>query len=362
MLLSASLGISTSANTTFNYASGSGTMLPDDAVTPVPGFPNPAAPGSTIAVPLTVTQQVASVNVGLVVASPRLSDYTFTLVSPTGQRVLLMENRGGTDTNGAGSVFVYTNVLNTTATGGAAAQTNTLAVESGSSVPIIYNFYTVPDEMTVYAGTNNFDTNNGAVQLLDTGFVSNPPLPGGGAQNTQPVTVNVGPIPPGYTNITIIMNQYGNPYVGGGGDAWIYTAGAPATNYEYLMFTDDTNLATVPIKFAPTPFSFSEVSSNYTLADFEAVTNGDYFGPTNIYDANGGWTVPTNLVTVSTVFDTTNNAFVLVTNVVLLTNNEVSVVTDPAGSLGDNAGSNYWRWPTAPSRVRFPRFPAGFTT
>ena len=30
------------------------------------------------------------------------------------------------------------------------------------------------------------------------------------------------------------------------------------TNYEYLMFTDDTNLATVPIKFAEPPFSFTE--------------------------------------------------------------------------------------------------------
>ncbi len=65
-------------------------------------------------------------NVGLVVNSPRISDYTFTLVSPTGQRVLLMENRGGGDTNGAGAVFVYTNVLNATATGGAEANTNYL--------------------------------------------------------------------------------------------------------------------------------------------------------------------------------------------------------------------------------------------
>ena len=47
------------------------------------------------------------------------------------------------------------------------------------------------------------------------------------------------------------MNQFGNPDATDG-DAWIYTAGAPITNYEYLVFTDNTNLANVPIKFAPT--------------------------------------------------------------------------------------------------------------
>jgi hypothetical protein len=80
------------------------------------------------------------------------------------------------------------------------------------------------------------------------------------------------------------------------GDDWIYTAGAAITNYEYLMFTDDTNLATVPIKFAEPPYSLTVDATNYALSDFELATNGDYLAPTNIYDAFGGWTVPTNLV------------------------------------------------------------------
>jgi subtilisin-like proprotein convertase family protein len=116
--LTATLGLGTTVNDTYDYTSGMGTVIPDDATN-----------GSIITVPMTVTQVVASVNVGLVIQSPRISDYTFTLVSPGGTRVLLMENRGGGDTNGAGGMFVYTNILNSTATGGAAAKTNYLAVD-----------------------------------------------------------------------------------------------------------------------------------------------------------------------------------------------------------------------------------------
>ena len=337
VLLSASLGYGSGVNDNYSFVSGSSTALLPDAVT-----------GSDIIVPTTVTQLVSSVSVGMVVQTPRISDYTFTLVSPTGQRVLLMENRGGTDTNGAGTEFVYTNVLNSTATGGAAPETNSLAIYGGiTSVPITYNFYTVPDRMTVYDTTNaaNFIP-GGPDCILDTGFISNPPAGGGGgAQNTMPLTTNV-VFPQGTTAITIIMNQNGNPY-STGGDAWTYTAGAPVTNYEYLVFTDDTNLANnVPIKFAQPPFSFTELSSNYTLCDFELATNGLYSGPTNVYDAFGGWTVPTNLVSVSTIFNVTNlsigptNMFVQVTNVTVLTNNQVSVVADPSDSIGDNVGTN----------------------
>ncbi len=268
------------------------------------------------------TQLIASVNVGIVVAHPRISDLTFTLVSPTGQSVLLMENRGGDTTNGAGNIYTYTNVLNSTATGGAAASTNYLAVSPlGGAVPITFNFYTVPDEMTVYEGTSISPAN----LILDTGFISNPPG-GTGAQNTLPLTTNA-VVQPGFTNIIIIMNQFGNPYATGGGDAWIYTAGSAFTNYQYLMFTEDTNLTTLPIKYAVPPYSFTETATNYTLSDFELATNGNYLAPTNIYDAFGGWTMPTNRPAG--------------TNLVMWTNNLVSVVTDPSDSLGDHAGSNF---------------------
>jgi subtilisin-like proprotein convertase family protein len=291
-----------------------GPVISDDAVT-------------TNSIYVSATNQIESVNVGLVVEHPRISDLTFTLVSPEGQRILLMENRGGYDTNGAGSTYVYTNVLNSTATGGAAANTNYLPVDpAGGIVPITYNFYTVPDQMTVYDTTNaSLFVDPGPNLLWDTGLTNNPPAPGGGAQNTLPETIDV-PYPPGVSNITIIMNEFGNPDAGGG-DAWTYTAGAQITNYQYLVFTEDTNLTTTPIKFAVPPFSFTPTATNYDLSDFELATNGDYLAPTNIYDAFGGWFMPTNELAG--------------TNQVYWTNNLVSVVADPADSLGDNVGSNF---------------------
>ena len=329
VLLSARLGVNNSANDVFNYSSGSTTVLSDDAVTD----------GSVIAVPNTVTDLISSVNVGIVVQSPRISDYTFTLISPTGQRVLLMENRGGGDTNGAGEEFVYTNVLNSTATGGAAANTNYLPVDPlGGTVPITWNFYTVPDQMTVYDTTNPaLFSLLGPYLIYDSTYTNNPPS-GPGSQNTVPVTVNV-PYPPGVSNITIIMNQFGNPEAGNG-DAWIYTAGAPVTNYEYLEFTDNSNLTDVPIKFAQPPFNFTQSATNYVFSDLDFSTPGDYLAPTNIHDPFGGWQVPSNLVTVSTI--ETNGQFVLITNSAPLSNNFVSVVSDSSVALsGDTGGSNY---------------------
>ena len=103
------------------------------------------------------TQQIASINVGFVVEHPRISDLTFTLVSPTGQRILLMENRGGTTTNGAGDIFITTNYFApVTANGGWEPKTNYLDVgETSGSLTINYDMFTVPDQMTVYYGTNS---------------------------------------------------------------------------------------------------------------------------------------------------------------------------------------------------------------
>ena len=86
-----------------------------------------------------------------------------------------------------------------------------------------------------------------------------------------------------------------------------------------------------------TPYQLSTATTNYTFSDLDTATNGTYVGPTNVYDPYGGWTVPTNLVTVTTVI--TNGALVSVTNNIPLTNNEVSVVTDPSETL--EPGSNY---------------------
>ncbi|HEY3760952.1 MAG TPA: S8 family serine peptidase [Verrucomicrobiae bacterium] len=281
---------------------------------------------------------IASVNVGIVATYPRISDLTFTLVSPSGQEVLLMENRGGITTSNAGVETLFSNVVNSTATGGAAAQTNYLTANpAGGVLPISYNFYSVPDEMTVYDTTNPANLNSTTL-LLDTGFISNPPT-GPGAQQTQIETTNV-TYPPNSPGLTIIMNQFGNPFASGNGDAWTYTAGSSQTNFEYLMFTEDTNLTDTPIMFAVPPFGFDGGATNYSFS-FEQATNVDYHGQTNIFDPLGGWTVPTNITTVSTFFNLVTSNTETITNTVILSNNFVTVETDPANSLGDNFDSNY---------------------
>ena len=285
------------------------------------------------------TQQIASINVGLVVNHPRISDLTFTLLSPSGQRVLLMENRGGSTTNGAGDLFITTNnFAPVTANGGGLPQTNYLNVgQTAGSITISWDMFTVPDEMTVYYGTNSAtfggSANPGNTLLLDTGNVR-------GAGSTNLV---YGPGPSTY--LTVIMNEFGNP-AGANGTRWTYTAGGIQTNYNYLMFTENTNLTTVPIKFAIPPFTYTAQGTNYALSDFELATNVNYVAPTNIFDAFGGWNL-------------TNVTYVMVgTNLVALTNsaNMVSVVTDPTIAAGGSnflalaSGTIYRQVPMTPGR------------
>ena len=194
--------------------------------------------------------------------------------------------------------------------------------------------------MTVYDTTNPADfSTNSPYCIMNTGFASNPSA-GPGNENTAPISTNA-VYPPGTPGITIIMNQFGNPYATGGGDAWTYTAGSAQTNYDYLMFTEDTNLASLPIKFAQTQYSLNAGAASYTFSDFDLDTNGDYPGLTNIYDPYGGWTVPTNITTYTTYFNIASNQDETITNTELLTNNFVSIVTDPSDSLGDNTGTNF---------------------
>ena len=296
---------------------------------------------------ITSTQQIAAVSVGMVIDTTRLSDLAITLVNQTtGQRILLMENRGGTDTNGAGTSFIFTNVLNGVAQGGDTPQTNVFYTgQTAGSAPITYNFYEVQDEMTVYYGTNITPAN----LILDTGFINNP--------GSVPQTIVIKYPPAGATdvatNLTIIMNQHGNPY-GIHGDQWRYTIGAPYTNFQYLTFTEDTNLATVPIKYGIPPFQSPDAGTNYTLSNFESSTNFTYVAPTNIPDEQGGWTVPTNAFVYSYVL--TNGNLVLLTNTIYLTNNEVSVVSAPSDAFdGSNllalaSGTITRTIPTVPGR------------
>ena len=190
-------------------------------------------------------------------------------------------------------MFITTNnFAPVTANGDSAPNTNFLNVgETSGQLTINYDFFTVPDEMTVYYGTN--PTNN---LLFDTGFTN----------GTGIINVNFGPGTSKF--VTIIMNQNGNTN-GVGGDAWTYTAGGLQTNYNYLTFTENTNQATIPIKFAVPPFTLTDMGTNYTLSDFELATNGTYRAPTNIFDAFGGWSVPTNLFVLTNGIVGTNALF-----------------------------------------------------
>jgi len=103
-----------------------------------------------------------------------------------------------------------------------------------------------------------------------------------------------------------------------------------STNYIYTIFTENTNLTTTPIKFAPPPYATNDVAILAVLStdSFEDVTNGVYTNGA-ILD---GWLVTNNLVPIST---TSGPGY--------LTNDEVGIVTDAPGDVAgsNNLGTNY---------------------
>jgi subtilisin-like proprotein convertase family protein len=270
------------------FTSGGSVPIVDDAVT-------------TNIIVITNAGPIVSVNVGVVIDHPRVSDLALTLVSPTGQRFLLFENRGGLTATNLGHINVTTNFFGTRRPGGFLADTNILGPVTNSGVLIIdYNFYQIPDTLDVY-----YD----GVDIFSSGPVS----------YTGTFTIPYGP--GASTNIMIIMNQGNNTNTLTG---WYYTPTVVNEDYAYLTFTEDPSLSQVPIKFAVPPYDLSDRPNNYMLSDFESATNGEYFAPTNIPDANGGWTLYTNRL--------------VGTNLVSMTNNPVSVVTDLANA---QRGSNF---------------------
>ncbi len=54
---------------------------------------------------------ISSLDVGLLISDPRISDLAITLISPNGTRVLLFENRGGNSTQGLGTFNIITNYV-----------------------------------------------------------------------------------------------------------------------------------------------------------------------------------------------------------------------------------------------------------
>lgn len=283
-------GVSPNLFTTTNAP----TQILDDAIT-------------TSSIYVSATQQIASINVGVVLDHPRVSDLALTLISPTGQRIMLFEDRGGVNTTNLGHLTVVTNFFPPAVplTGGPTAATNVLSgVPNTGTLIIDYDFLTAPDSMDVY-----YD----GVDIFSTTTI-NPPS--GLISGPGTFTIDYGPGTS--TNIYIVMNQNGNP---DSQTQWHYTPRVVTYDKTYLTFTDSTNLTDMPIKYAIPPYDLPGSGTNFG-GDFELDTNGEYFAPTNIFDLAGGWSMTTNQILIST------NAY---TNV-------VSVVTDPVTA---HDGSNY---------------------
>jgi subtilisin-like proprotein convertase family protein len=255
--------------TPVDFASGGTLPLLDDAVM-----------DSSISV--TNTEAVVSVNVGIRVDHPRISDLVFHLISPDGTRVLLMENRGGNTAN-AGATYVVTNVFSGSASGGPAGATNFYDLhETSGIIPITWNFFQVPDQMDVYYQSN---------LIFSTGLVS------------YQGSTNISFGPGTSTKIEVVMDATYHPP----STFWTYTVGGVQTNYAYLAFTDDTNLTTTPIKYALPPFVPAAPAGSVWSDSFETYTP---VPQTYVQGGGGfGWTVLTNSVSILTnppAYDGTN--------------------------------------------------------
>jgi subtilisin-like proprotein convertase family protein len=225
--------------------------------------------------------QVVSVEAGVRINHPRESDLVLTLISPSGTRVLLAENRGGLDDNGYGSGVNITNFIGSTTSGSFSGATNIINVGTNSGTLLInYNMFTVPDDLRVYYG---------GARIFDSGLIS-------GAGN---FAIDFGP--GASTSVTVVMNELGtNPNTNDETDAWQYQVSEISKNITYATFTEDTNKTTTPIKFAVPPFgggpAFTVPVTNMQ-SSFE-VAAGDYAAPATV----DGWNVvDTNPVKVVSV-------------------------------------------------------------
>ncbi|MDW8308178.1 MAG: S8 family serine peptidase [Verrucomicrobiales bacterium] len=298
--LFATLGLDIAGVTPLNRVSVGNEPLRDDAVTYsslwVTNVPNPS--------------RIVSVEVGLRVDHPRVSDLAFTLVAPDGTRVLLMENRGRTNEAGIGSSTFVTNVVPVTVSNsGPQAVTNVIPMGmNAGSFTVDYNFFDVPDRMTIYYENT---------RLLDTGFIN----------GTGQFNLSFGPGTA--TDIVIVMNEGGNPNPI---TAYRYTVSSVQTNHTYLIFTEDTRRTTTPIKFATPPFAATGPGGpvTVTISTFDPATPGEYAVPSLV----DGWAVG---------------------------GGQVSVVNDPTTALSSNflalaAGTITRNLPTTPGRTYTLRF------
>ncbi|MGC8887179.1 MAG: S8 family serine peptidase [Verrucomicrobiia bacterium] len=235
-----------------------------------------ATTNSVIFVP--VAREIADVQVGVIIEHPRTADLVLHLISPQGTRVLLAENRGGPTNANYGIGQFTTNVVPRSSSGGPAEDRTIIGTATNMGfVRVDYDFYTIPDTLRIY-----YDGN----LLYDSGLVA----------GSNSVLVSFGP---GLsTNIEIVVNEGNNNNVN---TRWDYVATVLSGQIVYTTFTENTNLAKVPIKFAPTPYTktnFVSMAQSF-LSGFETNIAGTNFWID--YDTGAivdGWEVVSNRVSV----------------------------------------------------------------
>ncbi|MGA1235659.1 MAG: S8 family serine peptidase [Limisphaerales bacterium] len=215
---------------------------------------------------------VLDVRVGVRTEHARASDLVFHLISPQGTRILLAENRGSDSTNGYGATLFKTNVVSRTSTGG--PEEDRQVIHTGVRQGILkvdYQFYVVPDRLTVY-----YD----GQAIFKTGLI-------GGSRS---FTVPFGPGTS--TNLMIVVNEGGSTAPSTTATRWTYTAEVFTQSEFYTVFTEETNLTTLPVKFATGPFTNSlgsVVGTNRSVYvdGFENYATGIYSAPMTL----GSWSV-----------------------------------------------------------------------
>ncbi|MDB6067815.1 MAG: Peptidase and in kexin sedolisin [Pedosphaera sp.] len=234
---------------------------------------------------------IVSAEVGVRIDHPRESDLVLTLISPHGTRVLLAENRGGADANGYGSGTNLTLVGPNLRSGGPAGTTNSFSTGTNSgTLNVTFDFGTVPQDLRVY-----YDGN----RIFDSGLIT-----GGGT-----FAINFGP---GLaTGVNVVMNEGDNTNPNA---VWNYAISLVSQTLTYATFSEDTNFASIPIKFAIPPFGTNTAGTllvTNLVSSFETRAPAPYAAPSVIE----GWSVldtnPVTIVKVPALADTGSNVLAL---------------------------------------------------
>jgi len=266
----ATIGLSLTGPTWLDFDSSNPLPLLDDAVM-----------SNSISVPN--TDPIAAINVGIRVDHQRISDLVFHLISPDGSRYLLMENRGAYTTNGAGVSYYTTNTIPVNHTGNDLANTNIIDTgETQGTITLDYDVFELPDTIDVYYNGVDIYTNYPAYVF---------PYP----DISGTTNISFGPGPS--TDVTVIINAGNNTNFPS--TAWKYAVTSTQAKYAYLTFTEDTNLTTTPIKFAPPPFIPAPSTPTNLFADsFETNAPGVYTNGQTFGGFENIWTVTTNSITI----------------------------------------------------------------